>query len=156
MTKTSEYEIRFTELQDPENPDWAKLDDYLWETHWDPNFRKDIRSRAWSVRLSAADWETIKKIVRKQGLPVTLCNTDFGFTVGVQIWQPAEWSWSTMVERPRPLVTISAHHLPECPRGSSFDYGWDEFTPITHSEENLALLDANELERPRDRFYYVY
>jgi hypothetical protein len=148
-------EIRRTQLQNPKSPDWEKLDGYLWIETWNSRFQRNMRSRNWHVCLSEEDWEAIKKIIREQKLPVTMCNTDFGFTVGMVIWKPAEWSWATMVEAPKPLVSISAHHLPDCPR-RSFDFGWNEFSPLTHSKENLKLLKENELELPGGEGSYSY
>lgn len=145
-----------TRLTDVDNPNWAALHGHLWEEKFDDRTHTFFTARRTNARLSKEDWKTIKKMIVKNTIPVTMDNTSFGFSVGITLWTPRAEPFPDAVEEPRPLVTISAHHLPDYESGSSFDLGWAEFFPLTHSKRNLKLLEQNELPPPKDMADYVY
>jgi hypothetical protein len=152
-------EIVRTKLQDHENPNWQALDEILWKKVIDPYPRwgngVSYHPRD-HVRLSEEDWKQIQRLVVEREIPVTMCNTNFGFSVGMTLWKPAEFAWATMVEPAQPITTIPAVCLPSYDRGKSFDLGWKKFSPLTHSEANQKLLERNKLEAQREKLHYAY
>jgi hypothetical protein len=116
-------------------------------------------------RLTEEDLTRLHEIVLRRSLPVQICNTKFGFGVGLVVHEPERaplYPGLEAEEKPEVLVVISQEHLPlsqstfEPPDRIMFDDGWRVFSPLTHSDENKALLQRCGLPKPEPKGHYEY
>lgn len=145
-----------TKLQDPENPNWAQLNDYLWDHEFDFSVGKSRFVSKEHMRLSESDWEMIQQMIVDRAIPVTLCNTNSGRSIGMTLWTERCEPIPGVVEEPRPIITISAVHLPMHKGGASFDLGWKVFSKIANSKRNIQLLHKHALPIPGNKTIYAY
>lgn len=121
---------------DPENPDWESYAERLWKPGLPDRFGGVHYSER--DRISKKDWASIRSLVESRNLPVTMCNTSFGFTVGLNIWKPPDYPTMPC----EGLLTLSTKHMPGCPKsGPTFTFGWNLFRPLVARPENLEMIE---------------
>ena len=132
----------------------SALSDALW------HHREHDRLGPWSSlkrELTEPEVWRLWKMACRHRLPCVMINTDFGFRVGMAIYDHAPYP-DLPTEH---LISISARHLPGAesetgPRGERFPREFAYFARFTHSERNRQLLAYYGLPSSRDMSYYDY
>lgn len=116
-------------------------------------------------RLTEAELTRLHEIVLRCSLPVTMCNTKFGFGVGIMVHEPEPpptYPGAEELETPCVMVMISQEHLPlsqssfERQDRILFEDGWRVFSPLTHSDTNREIVRRCRLPAPLSKGHYMY
>lgn len=144
--------------------EWLRgLKPRLWTQKHDP--RRGPWMSANYERLTDDELTRLFEIVLKHGLPVGMCNTEFGFGCGIAIHEPEKPALFPGVEeetQPDLLVIVSRQHLPlsqstfEAKDRLTFDDGWRVFSELTHRDQNVELLKRCGLPEPAPKSAYEY
>jgi sarcosine oxidase delta subunit len=94
--------------------------------------------------LTNEEWEHLLGIAPL--FVVEPVNVEYGFNFGIQLWHKAN-----SIEDPISVFFISGKYL-----DLRFDAAWDTFSPLSHSDENRALLKLYGFEKPREKSHYAY
>lgn len=150
---------RRVQLSDPENPDWNELYNKLWalrESHdrfrGHHNYRHHQPEEA---RLSQEGWDQIKRIIKERGIPVSVQNSCMGFSCSMALWKPREEPYPGASVPAEVFFEVCSHMLPGDDH-AGFQRGWDEFSPLFNSPENIERLKWSELDLPKDASAYDY
>lgn len=148
---------------------WLKsLHTNLWQTHRDPNARALREWHTESRRLTPDEWGTLQEILREHKPICMLSNACWGFGCGLTLYATPPHVYPGAETKPECLLSITKNHLPLEGRTilsgkkmvpadrTTFDDGWDAFSPFTHSEENAKLLKEYGLESPKAKSHYEY
>lgn len=138
----------------------------LWlpEKHSDL-FRGRVIARESGERLTEDDLTKLFEVVLRHGLPVQMCNTSFGFGVGILVHEPEKavpYPGTEDACRPDILLVVSQDQLPlsqssfERKDRILFEDGWRVFSEITHSDRNRETLQRCGFDPPRSKGHYVY
>lgn len=132
------------------------LHEALYQRHMDPRTR-----RPWYDtlrRMTADEWLQLQHIIREHELICSMRNANMGFGCGMTIYEPGEPVYPGVPIKPTILCDVTKDHLP-LPVGkdrTSFDDGWEAFSPFTHNDDNTARLKAEGLPEPKGKSHYDY
>lgn len=116
-------------------------------------------------RMTEEELTRLHEVVLRNDLPVEMCNTSFGFGVGMVVREPEKTPVYPGTEEatvPETLAVVSQAHLPPSESTSdagdriTFDDGWRVFSALTHSDHNREILRRCGLEAPKPKGHYVY
>lgn len=109
-------------------------------------------------RMTAEEWVQLQHLIREHELICSMRNANMGFGCGMTIFEPGEAIYPGVPIKPVVLCDVTKAHLPLAAGQdrTTFDEGWEAFSPFTHSEANVERLKANGLQEPRDKGYYDY
>lgn len=138
----------------------SALDDEIWEARegtWRPNMSGGELRRKYRVekrKMTKVEWDTVRGIVARRDLPVSLHNADMGFGIGMMIYGHSPFPGG----EPEILFGMTGQHLPEFTREHrcGFNLGWDAFSPLATTARNAELLDYYGMEPIRDKGFYDY
>ena len=92
-------------------------------------------------KISPNEIEKVLELMGKEtGLALTPINTNWGFSVGFQVL----YSYGKM-----PLLEFIENQLPE-------DYDFNKLSNVFNRKDNIEILIACGLEKPKDRWFYEY
>ncbi len=146
-------------LSDKDTAWLKKLADGIWEEHtstqhanlsghsWESKYHTEKR------RLKPAEWERLRKLIRKHELPCLPGPGTFGFGFSLTVCGHSD----SPSAKPDVLIRVTGQHLPSVPAGQQH-WGeiWDAFEPFTHAPRNRELLAFYGFEAPRERGHYEY
>lgn len=157
--KTDEVLPRRVQLTDPANPDWLALYDKLWATTRSfDSYRGHQTSRTHQpehVRLSQEGWDQIKRLIKEKEITVSVQNSCMGFSCSLLLWTAREEPYPGASVPAEAFFEVCSHMLPGDDR-AGFQRGWDEFSPLFTSPENIKRLEWSRLPMPRDASAYDY
>ncbi len=116
-----------------------------------------------SRRLSQAEWDQVTAILQAHHLPCSMNNACMGFGCSIVLYEEPLNHYPGVEMRPTSILEITKDHLPipvrdkdskQSPDRTTFEDGWEAFSPYTHSEANKALLALYKMEAPKSKGYY--
>ena len=114
-------------------------------------------------RLDLEEWNLLVDILKGERPMVELCTTEFGFGCGMSVFDEEGVVLLQVDKNHLPLegrkVKVSVlHGLPKKVPATTttFDDGWDAFSPFTHHPDNAARLVAAGRPEPKQKGYYEY
>lgn len=114
-------------------------------------------------RLDPEEWGLLKDILKTERPLVELCTTEFGFGCGMSVFGEGGEVLLQVDKNHLPLegrkVKVNVlHGLPKKVPATTttFEDGWDAFSPFTHHPDNAARLVAAGRPEPKQKGYYEY
>ena len=184
LARSQEQGLATSPLPGPLSPEgdpraWLRsLHDSLWREHKDPGSHNHIARSGWvdeARRMTPEEWETVQRVLTdEQGLVCQLHNACWGFGCGLTVYVEPPRIFPGLDEKPEFLFSVTKDHLPLEGRTrevkvlgkkkpkvvpadrTTFEDGWVEFSPFTHSEKNAKLLAEYGMEPPKAKGYYDY
>lgn len=136
-----------------EDRQWlAELQKEVWKHHEDPKSR--IRWGEAKRELTEPEITRVWQIVERHGLPCVMSSMNFGFGVGLVIYDH-----SPVPEvKPEPIISVSGDHRPggKTRQGPTFSDDFDYFSRFTHNDGNKQVLAFYGFEAPQSKSYYDY
>ena len=139
----------------------------IWKTHRNPLSRNPIE-RGWASetrRLTNEEWALVQEIILEHKPICYLHNACWGFGCGMALYEEPPLVYPNTLVKPDILIDITKEHLPipkreagstELDDRTSFQDGWNAFSPYTHNEENTKLLVFHGFGKPKPASHYDY
>lgn len=129
------------------------LDKKLWKFQNYRDYFKIKKAKVYNQSLSEEEWAILKLILEENIFAVTVSTFRFGFTCGIHIIKIIEPLYPLIPFEFEYILSLESYHLPG---NSSFNEGWEQFSPFFNNLKNIELLKRVGLEIPKSKDYYEY